>query len=120
MVHKYRGREKEWRQAWEKQYRAVPENQLLMNTTKKARRDLRKEQLLEYMGKSCKQCGGSFHPAAMDLHHIDPNSKEKNIAILLGGSWEKLKDEADKCILLCSNCHRTLHALETEKRYVRD
>lgn len=24
--------------------------------------------------------------------------------------WEKLVEEADKCVLLCSNCHRIIHA----------
>lgn len=25
-------------------------------------------------------------------------------------TWERLVEEADKCVLLCSNCHRAIHA----------
>ena len=44
----------------------------------------------------------------MHFHHNDPNEKDFTI----GGksySLEKLKKEADKCILVCSNCHSEIH-----------
>lgn len=46
----------------------------------------------------------------LDLHHPDPTEKEKNPSDLVGGSWKKLMEEAEKCIVVCSNCHRKLHA----------
>jgi hypothetical protein len=60
------------------------------------------------------QCvGGVFHPAAMDFHHTDPKAK----AIMPGASvrrWSdaRYKAEISKCVLLCSNCHRTHHAAD--------
>lgn len=52
---------------------------------------------------------------ALDFHHIDPITKTIEISKLLiyeCESFERLnvlKTELDKCILLCSNCHKTLH-----------
>lgn len=48
-------------------------------------------------------------PICLDFHHL--RDKTKNIAEMIGdGSFLKLKKEIEKCIILCSNCHRKLHA----------
>lgn len=55
-------------------------------------------------------CGYSKCIAALDFHHTDPSKKDFGISS--GGytrSFEKIKDELDKCILVCANCHRELH-----------
>lgn len=45
----------------------------------------------------------------LDFHHL--RDKEENIARLLkGGSLKKIISEISKCIVLCSNCHRKVHA----------
>jgi hypothetical protein len=57
---------------------------------------------------SCQECGEN-HPACLDFHHEDDN-KEANIsAMSFSGNKEKLLKELEKCICLCSNCHRKLH-----------
>ena len=45
----------------------------------------------------------------MDFHHINPQEKDFQIS---GGtkSFESLKSELDKCILVCRNCHSEIHA----------
>jgi len=62
--------------------------------------------------KKCEKCGYNEYKCALDFHHID--SSKKNFNISTGGrkSLERLKNEIEKCILLCSNCHRTFHFLE--------
>ena len=43
--------------------------------------------------------------------HINP--KDKNFSIGSGGytrSWKRVKEELDKCVLLCANCHREVEA----------
>jgi len=61
----------------------------------------------------CIKCGES-HPATLDFHHINQNEKEFTIAAGLSKSLKSLKKEIDKCIVLCSNCHRKLHWKENK------
>ena len=67
--------------------------------------------LIEYKGGQCILCGYSKCIDALDLHHKD--ASQKDFGISSGGltrSWERVKAEADKCVLLCANCHREVHA----------
>ena len=74
----------------------------------KYRQDI-KRQLVEYKGGKCQICGYDKCQEALEFHHLDPNEKSFQIS---GGtkSFESLKPEVDKCVLLCANCHRELHA----------
>ena len=75
------------------------------------RRKKLKEMAVEYKGGKCEHCGYSKCIAAFDFHHSDPT--EKDFAVSQKGhtrSWERVKQELDKCILLCANCHREEHA----------
>lgn len=74
----------------------------------------------DYSGRYCKICGfDSFeNPWMMDYHHKDPKMKDFNIGHKLKqGSFETLKEEVDKCDLLCSNCHRSHHAKKWKTDY---
>lgn len=68
-----------------------------------------KKLLVDYKGGKCQICGYDKCIQALDFHHIDPNIKSFSIS---GGtkSLDKLKQEVDKCILVCANCHREIHA----------
>ena len=45
------------------------------------------------------------------MHHIDPKTKEFGIGDTgYTKSWEKIRNEADKCVLVCANCHREIEA----------
>ena len=75
------------------------------------RRKKIKAMAVEYRGGRCMICGYSKCVEALDFHHIDP--KTKSFGLGLGGltrSWERVKNEADKCMLICANCHREVHA----------
>ena len=61
----------------------------------------------ELLGNKCSICGYNKCNAALEFHHTTKD-KEFNIAGARFG-WKKLKDEINKCILLCSNCHREHH-----------
>lgn len=73
------------------------------------RRLERKLQAIKFLGNRCTHCKGKFHHAAYDFHHINPEEKENHMARLMLCNWKKLEKELQKCILLCSNCHRAFH-----------
>lgn len=65
---------------------------------------------IEYKGGCCLFCGYKKCVAALEFHHLNPETKEFGISNSGNiKSWEKMKVELDKCILLCSNCHKELH-----------
>lgn len=70
---------------------------------------------IEYKGGKCQRCEGIFPPSVYDFHHIDPTIKDADPGSLMGRKWEKVKEELDKCVMLCSNCHRITHAEEEWK-----
>lgn len=66
---------------------------------------------IEYKGGCCIGCGYKRSVAALDFHHLDPAKKDFGLGMNgLTRSWQKTKEELDKCILVCSNCHREVHA----------
>jgi len=71
-------------------------------------RKRKKIELVEYKGGKCEICGYNKCIRAMEFHHKDPNEKDFTIS---GKSWsfERLRKEVDKCILVCSNCHKEIH-----------
>lgn len=64
----------------------------------------------DYLGGKCKKCGEK-HFAALSFHHRDPSQKSHDVSRLIQKvvNWEVIKEEIDKCDLLCENCHRKLH-----------
>lgn len=47
----------------------------------------------------------------LDFHHLDPSKKDFNVSDLIGKcNWNLILEEIQKCICVCSNCHRKIHA----------
>jgi hypothetical protein len=53
-------------------------------------------------------CGYSRCIRALKFHHIDPTQKDFTISRVTK-SWDKVKSELDKCILVCGNHHDEIH-----------
>lgn len=75
----------------------------------KSRRQRLKEKAVEYKGGCCEKCGYDKCSWALDFHHIDPSEKDFSFSQFSTRSWDNMKVEIDKCMMLCSNCHRELH-----------
>lgn len=73
------------------------------------RRKLLKVKAVEYKGGICVMCGYSKCIGAMEFHHIDPLKKDFHFGTGNTKAWYKVQLELDKCILVCSNCHREIH-----------
>ena len=66
---------------------------------------------VQYKGGRCSRCGYDKCVEALEFHHLD--SAQKNFGISARGytrSWERVRAELEKCILVCASCHRELHA----------
>ena len=74
------------------------------------RRQPVKKLLLQYKGGKCVVCGYNKCVAALDFHHIDPSQKDFAVGRSLKNmNITKVEKELDKCVILCSNCHREFH-----------
>lgn len=76
-----------------------------------ARRKKIRQMAVEYKGGRCEVCGYDRCVEALDFHHNDLSSKKFGISEKgYIQSWKKVVEELNKCILICANCHRELHA----------
>ena len=65
-----------------------------------------KEILVNEAGGRCQLCGYDRYIGALEFHHLDPAAKSFGLSIRgLTPAIAVLRVEAQKCVLLCSNCH---------------
>ena len=75
------------------------------------RRKKLKDMAVQYKGGKCFFCGYKRCMDALQFHHTDSSKKDFGISQKgLTRSWDRVKKEADKCILVCANCHREIHS----------
>ena len=70
-----------------------------------------KRVLVEDAGGACRLCGYDRCIAALEFHHVEPS--EKRFALSHRGvarSLARARAEAEKCVLLCANCHAEVEA----------
>ena len=70
----------------------------------------KKSRLVRMMGGKCCICGYNKCLSALQFHHKDPLQKDFTISQNAHISFEKAAEEVKKCILVCANCHREIHA----------
>ena len=77
-------------------------------------RYLNKKNFVNSQKTKCEKCGEDrFY--TLDFHHRDKQEKEFTIGQFKRGSFEVIQSEIDKCVILCSNCHREFHYLEAQE-----
>lgn len=80
------------------------------NTQAIDRSRLFKEKCIKYKGNSCSRCGYNKYIGALEFHHLDPTQKDFSISKVKAWRFDDaIKKELDKCIVLCSNCHKEVH-----------
>lgn len=80
------------------------------------RRKKFKQFCIDYKGGSCVKCGYCKLITALEFHHLNPSEKEIEPSKMMGKSQNFIKNELDKCILMCSNCHREEHYKQDKKK----
>lgn len=72
------------------------------------RKDLKK-QAVDYKGGRCVLCGYDKSLEALAFHH--QGGKEFGVSAKgYTRSWDKVRTELDRCVLVCQNCHAEIHA----------
>ena len=62
-------------------------------------------------GGSCYGCARGFAAPVFEFHHWNPETKEFGLAAEgLNRPWPTIVAELAKCVMLCANCHREVHA----------
>ena len=69
-----------------------------------------KERATYVLGNKCQCFGYDKCISALDFHHLNPDEKEFSFNDNTNRSWENTRKEIAKCILVCANCHREIHA----------
>lgn len=86
----------------------------------KIRRYRTKAAAIKYLGGKCINCGWCGNQAALQFHHIDPKKKEFIIGNVANKSWDSIKNELKKCVLLCANCHTIKHSTKDMKNFIKE
>lgn len=110
MPYSDRQKQLEYKRQWNKEF------YFKNSDAEKRRIQARKKEIAKWLGEfksrlSCKVCGEST-TVCLDFHHLDREKKEFNIGFAKNWGWgiERIKREIEKCIILCANCHRKVHA----------
>jgi transposase len=70
-----------------------------------------KQVLVDEAGGKCSGCGYSRCIAALEFHHVNPAEKKFSLSHRgVTRSLASARAEAEKCILLCANCHAEVEA----------
>lgn len=82
--------------------------------SKRTSKNNRKHKLREIINgrkiKPCDMCHGVFPPYAMELDHLDGDSKVDSVSKMITNEnpMENILNEVDKTRVLCLNCHRQI------------
>ena len=119
---KYREEHVKERKIWQAKYwqehKNLPEFKELRKKVMLRRKIKRQKILANLKINGCAICGYNKNPGALDFHHVNPKDKKFQ---LIGTTlhYKNFAEEVNKCILLCSNCHREIHyknLLQQEKK----
>ena len=106
-------RRQKYQREYQPQWYAKNRDKHIANVSRNRRRT--KEEVYTWIrqykeGHPC-SCGEG-DPDCLIFHHTDETKKKFSIAAGAGEgmSLRKIREEVDKCIVMCANCHRKLHA----------
>lgn len=84
----------------------------------KIRRYRTKAAAIQFMGGKCTKCGWHGDQAALQFHHL--KGKDFTIGNVANKSWDSIKDELRKCVLLCANCHMIEHSTKDNEKFIKE
>jgi len=87
------------------------------NAYTRAYKKRRRQQIKDYLGGKCVGCGTTEN---LQFDHIDKRDSSFKIANNVCMAWDKLTAEADKCQLLCKECHQVKTSTMHDMLHLRD
>lgn len=73
---------------------------------KKKKIDEKRRRIFDFLcNNPCSSCGET-DPLVLEFDHLSDKKTDISKLIRSTCSWRQLKVELDKCVVLCSNCHR--------------
>jgi hypothetical protein len=111
MPYKNKEKQKEYQREWIRNNPEQKEKNIKSSRMRKRKNKLLLDKYKNNIGCYCRSCGIYDHPLCMDFHHLDRTEKRGTVSEIAshGYKWEVVQNEIDKCILLCSSCHRKVH-----------
>jgi 5-methylcytosine-specific restriction endonuclease McrA len=101
---------KEKRVEYNKKYKEL--NREKIREQRRGYRDEKKSYCIEYLGGKCVKCGTTHN---LQFDHIKREGKKYEITRKLTYKFDNIKEELDKCQLLCAPCHLEKTASEWTK-----
>jgi 5-methylcytosine-specific restriction endonuclease McrA len=95
----------EQKKRWQRTY--YEKNRAKWRAACQTQRESLRQEIAKAKKAGCSRCP-EHHPACLDFHHLDPTGKDLSVG-------NAISSEIAKCVLLCSNCHRKLHAPVDER-----
>jgi hypothetical protein len=107
-------RKREYDREW---YRTHPDYRKRQIKIKRKRKQEIRKFIQDYKAeKGCERCPENAY-YCLDFHHIEGEDKEFDLGRSGGWSLKRIKEEIEKCIVLCANCHRKEHyRIEQQKK----
>lgn len=95
--------------------------QVYKNKNKKQIESLKKKFIQYKSILHCKYCH-KMGVRCIEFHHTNKNIKDDTVSNILrySRSWNKILEEIKKCEVVCSNCHRKIHANKIYKKHNSD
>lgn len=96
-----------------KRWKTIPvEKKTEWKLKAKLREQQNKQDIIKYKGGACILCGYVKCTWALHLHHLVPADKGEKFKRGNKIEWKLSlhKEEIDKCILVCANCHQEIHS----------
>ena len=84
----------------------------------KIRRFRAKAAAIKFLGGKCTKCGWQGNQAALQFHHL--KGKDFTIGNVANKSWDSIKTEMKKCVLLCANCHMIEHSTKDDELFLEE
>ena len=114
MPYKDKEKQREYQRKWVNNKYATHTEEI--KKQKNDNRNKKRQWLNDYKAEcGCFMCGIK-NPVVLEMHHKDPSTKRETLAYLTSGNWslDVIKEEAEKCEVVCANCHRIIHHNERE------